>query len=170
MADALETSARHLVGFEDPQLNKVAVASPPKDWSGPYYGTTDLVPVVAFASAGGGGYYEDQEGASPMIKTSCKDPNCYAVKIEGDSMEPDFQTGDIAVASPNLEAQNGDHVVAILKSGKVYFKKLQYTKDRKGVLLISLNRAYDVLDVPLKDVRKLHPVHSIQRFLKDKIF
>jgi len=85
-------------------------------------------------------------------------------------MQPDFQSGDIAVAMPNVEAQNGDYVIAILKSGKVYFKKLQYTKDRKGVLLISLNQSYDVIDAPLREVRKLHPVHSTQRFLKEKIF
>jgi len=142
----------------------------PKNWGGPYYGTSDEVPVVAWASAGGGGYYEDQEGAAERIKTNCKDPNCYAVKIEGDSMLPDFHNGDVAVAMPNVQPKNGDFVVAILKTGKVYFKKLKYSKDQKGIMLIPLNLNYDVLDYSLKEIDKLHPVHSTQRFLNEKNF
>jgi phage repressor protein C with HTH and peptisase S24 domain len=36
------------------------------------------------------------------------DPNAFAVRVVGDSMEPRFREGDIVVFSPASEVRNGD--------------------------------------------------------------
>lgn len=36
------------------------------------------------------------------------DPNAFAVRVVGDSMEPRFHEGDIVVFSPSLDVRNGD--------------------------------------------------------------
>src|SRR5262245_31412216 len=49
-------------------------------------------PVVSWASAGGGGVFGDLEHQiEETVSTDCKDPNKYALIVEGDSMSPKFE-------------------------------------------------------------------------------
>ena len=140
----------------------------PKCDGAAYWGKTNQVPIVSLASAGEGHAYEDM-GDDPengeWIPSDCKDPNCYAVRVAGDSMEPVFRGGDVVVAMPNREARNGDVVVAKTRvDHKALLKKLRFTADGKSIRLISLNQDYEVLELERKEVRFLHPVYSVTRF------
>lgn len=53
--------------------------------------------------------------------------NSYALNIEGDSMEPVFEAGDLVVIDPDISYQPGDYVVAVGTEGKATFGKYKAT-------------------------------------------
>lgn len=53
--------------------------------------------------------------------------NSYALNIEGDSMEPVFDAGDLVVIDPDIPYQPGDYVVAVGTEGKATFGKYKAT-------------------------------------------
>jgi len=140
---------------------------PFREHGGPYWGTTDRCPVISWASAGDKHSFEDIGGDVETIPTDCKDGNCYVLRLEGDSMEPRYYGGDYIVVAPNLEAQNGDLVVAKTKDGEVYFKLYHRTGPHGELIkLTSYNQAYPTLEFPRSALRFCHPVHSVVRKLK----
>jgi SOS-response transcriptional repressor LexA len=127
------------------------------------------VPVVSWASAGLGHNYADlAEQIDEWVDCETKDPNSYALIIEGDSMLPDFKPGDRIVISPNREAQNGDVVVARLAdSGQVFFKLYHETgPDRSKVRLTSFNLIYPPIEYERTAFRFIQPLHSMVRLWK----
>jgi SOS-response transcriptional repressor LexA len=73
----------------------------PRYNAGPYYGMGKGAPIIAMASAGELHRWEDMGHDVPIIPTLCRDENCYAVEITGDSMEPVYHAGDVAIVMPN---------------------------------------------------------------------
>lgn len=140
----------------------------PKNWGGPYWGTSTAAPVIAFARGGAGGYPEDMGSDVPHIPVTCKDPNCYVLELEGDSMEPIYSPGDFLVCAPNLQVQPGDLVVARTVDDEVLFK--QYRQRGKTILLQSFNPKHPTIEMHPKDMRKMHLVQSVVRVLKGKPF
>jgi SOS-response transcriptional repressor LexA len=124
------------------------------------------VPVVSWAAAGtGGSYYDLAHQIDEWLNTDCKDPNAYALILEGDSMEPEFKAGDRVIFMPNDQPRNGDVVVARLEdTGDVFFK-LYHAYGRAGemVRLTSYNAAYPPLEFHRDQFRFIHPMHSLIR-------
>lgn len=60
------------------------------------------VPVVSWARAGAAefNYHDLAEFIDETVQTTCKDPNAFALIVEGDSMEPKFSPGDRLIISP----------------------------------------------------------------------
>jgi len=60
------------------------------------------------------------------------DPNAFAVRVVGDSMEPRFFEGDIVVFSPAVEVNNGDDCfVRFTMPHETTFKRVFFEKDEK---------------------------------------
>lgn len=136
---------------------------------GPYWGTTTLAPIVSAAAAGVGREFLDAEHAAPMINVNCKDPNCYCVVVWGHSMEPIYQTGDVLVIAPGLQVNANDLVVFKDDRDEPYFKK--YLGLKKGRHhFASLNPNFELKVLEPEEVQRMHPVHSVIRPLKGKIF
>lgn len=140
----------------------------PREHGGPFWGTTDQAPIISWASAGSGNAFEDQGSDVATIPTPCKDPNCYALEIQGDSMEPLYLSGDIAVVAPNQLASNNDLVIAKLLDDSVFFKRLQITQGGKLYRLLSINPHHHAIDLKRTDLRFIHPVYSVTRFFKKR--
>lgn len=73
----------------------------------------------------------------------------FALRVEGDSMEPEFPAGVLIVVEPDLDPQPGDYVIA--KNGDdATFKQL--VKDGSDWLLKPLNERYPIkpLESPCK--------------------
>lgn len=124
------------------------------------------VPVVSWAKAGAGISYHDlAEQIDEYVLSDAPDPNAYALIIEGDSMEPEYKSGDRVIFLPNQEARNGDVVVArVAESGEVYFKLFHTFGPRnEKVRLTSYNTIYPTLEFDRKDFRFIHPMHSMWR-------
>ncbi|MCU0917212.1 MAG: XRE family transcriptional regulator [Planctomycetes bacterium] len=60
------------------------------------------------------------------------DPNAFAVRVVGDSMEPRFYEGDIVIFSPAVEVRNGDDCfVRFTMPHETTFKRVFFEKDNK---------------------------------------
>jgi len=118
--------------------------------------TTQAVPLIGFAEAGAGGFFDD--GGFPVGKgwdeiafPSVSDEHAYALEISGDSMLPAYRRGDVIVISPAAAVRRGDRVVVKTRSGEVMVKELK-RKTAKSIELQSLNAAHADRTLPLKDV------------------
>ena len=126
------------------------------------------VPVVSYATAGAANDYEDlADFLDETIETDCKDPNCFALIVEGDSMEPVLRDGDRVIVAPNSVAQSGDIVVARRKdTHEVFVKLVHFTDAGKRVKFTSYNPAYPPLEFSRRDFRFIYPVHSMKRVFR----
>lgn len=69
----------------------------------------------------------------------CEDKEPYVLMVLGDSMEPEFQEGDVVVIEPGAHYRDGSYVVAYHKDEYI-FRQLRVIKDR--LYLMPLNPAY----------------------------
>jgi len=125
----------------------------------------EQAPVISWASAGYGTVYDDLGGfMDEYVETDCRDPNKYALIVEGDSMEPIFRPGDRIVIAPNEQPQNGDIVVArLVEKGEVLFK-LYHETSTGQVRLTSYNaNLYPAIDRKKTEFRFIHPVYQMTR-------
>jgi phage repressor protein C with HTH and peptisase S24 domain len=101
------------------------------------------VPLIGFAQAGSGGYFDD--GGFPVGKgwdeipfPAVTDENAYALEISGNSMEPAYRDGSIIVVSPAAQVRRGDRVVVKTKDGEVMVKELK-RRTARAIELKSIN-------------------------------
>ena len=125
-------------------------------------------PVVSWASAGNARAYEDLANQlEERVETDCRDPNAFAIIIEGDSMEPRFLAGDRVVFAPNSLPRNGDAIVAKLQDGRVLFKYFHRTGPEGGrVKLSSENPNYGPLEFEHSDFIFIYPAWEVKRRLR----
>ena len=107
--------------------------------------TVQSVPLLGFAQAGAGGYFDD--GGYPSGKgwdevglPAVSDEHAYALEISGDAMKPAYRDGDVIVVSPGTPIRRGDRVVVKTTGGEVMVKELK-RRTAKTLELASLNPA-----------------------------
>jgi phage repressor protein C with HTH and peptisase S24 domain len=105
------------------------------------------VPVIGFAQAGAGGYFDDSgyptgEGWDEAIFPGIGDEPVYALEVSGDSMQPLYRDGDMIVVSPTAQIRKGDRVVVCTHEGEVMAKELK-RRTAKTVELASMNPAHE---------------------------
>ncbi len=84
--------------------------------------------------------------AAERFSTSdCQSAEPYALMVLGDSMQPEFNDGEIIVIEPDGLCKDGSFVIADDVAGEPIFRQLRQTAD--GWQLQALNPAYPV--VPL---------------------
>ena len=114
------------------------------------------VPVIGFAQAGTGGFFDD--GGFPVGKgweeiafPAVSDEHAYALEISGDSMRPAYRAGDVIIVSPGATVRKGDRVVVKTKDGEVMVKELK-RKTAKSIELKSLNAEHRDRTLSMSDV------------------
>ena len=114
------------------------------------------VPLLGFAEAGAGGYFDD--GGFPVGKgwdevglPSVQDEHAYALEISGNSMKPAYRDGDVIVVSPGTPIRRGDRVVVKTRDGEVMVKELK-RRTAKMIELQSLNPSHANRTLPASDV------------------
>ena len=124
--------------------------------------------MVSWAAAGAARAYEDLANQiEETVETDCKDPNTFAIIIEGDSMENKFYAGDRVVFAPNSEPRNGDAVVAKLNDGRVFFKYFYRTgTEGSKVKLVSENQLYGPMEFDRGEFTFIYPAWEIKRKLR----
>jgi phage repressor protein C with HTH and peptisase S24 domain len=105
--------------------------------------TVQSVPLLGFAQAGAGGYFDDNgfptgKGWDEAALPSANDEHAYALEISGDQMKPAYRDGDVIVVSPGTPIRRGDRVVVKTKAGEVMVKELK-RRTAKTLELQSLN-------------------------------
>src|SRR5271170_1812326 len=108
---------------------------------------TRAVPLLGFAEAGAGGYFDDGgypvgEGWDEIAFPAVSDEHAYALEVSGQSMEPAYRDGDVILISPAAPIRRGDRVVARTKAGEGMAKELK-RRTAKTIELCSLNPEHD---------------------------
>lgn len=114
------------------------------------------VPLLGFAQAGAGGFFDDAgfpagQGLDLVELPSRNDDGSYALKVQGDSMLPLYRDGDVLIVKPGVTVRRGDRVVVKTRDGEVMAKLLE-RQTAKSVELVSLNPEHANRDIPMRDV------------------
>ena len=114
------------------------------------------VPLLGFAEAGAGGYFDDGgfpagTGWDEIAFPAVNDEHAYALAVSGQSMEPAYRNGDIIIVSPAAPVRRGDRVVVKTRSGEVMAKELK-RQSAKSIELKSLNAAHPDRTLAATDV------------------
>lgn len=101
------------------------------------------VPLLGFAQAGAGGYFDDAGfpvgvGFDVVELPVGAREGAYALKVQGDSMLPLYRDGDLLIVDPAAAVRKGDRVVLKTTAGEVMAKVLS-RQTGKVVELVSLN-------------------------------
>jgi phage repressor protein C with HTH and peptisase S24 domain len=105
--------------------------------------TVQAVPLLGFAQAAAGGYFDESgfpagKGWDEVALPSADDEHAYALEISGDQMGPAYRDGDIIVVSPGTPIRRGDRVVVKTQGGEVMVKEMK-RRTAKTLELQSLN-------------------------------
>jgi phage repressor protein C with HTH and peptisase S24 domain len=114
------------------------------------------VPLLGFAKAGAGGYFDDGgfpagTGWDEIAFPAVNDEHAYALEVSGQSMEPAYRDGDVILVSPAAAVRRGDRVVVKTRGGEVMAKELKRTT-AKSIELKSLNAQHPDRTVATADV------------------
>jgi phage repressor protein C with HTH and peptisase S24 domain len=106
-----------------------------------------LVPVINKVSAGYPAEFNDLDYpvgvADDYVRCpDLHDPNAFAVRVVGDSMEPKFRQGDIVIFSPAAEVENGDDCFVRFKMPHETTFKRVFFETKKKVRLQPRNEKY----------------------------
>ncbi len=120
-----------------------------------------LVPIINKVAAGYPAEFNDLDYpvgiADDYVRCpDLHDPNAFAVRVVGDSMEPKFCQGDIVIVSPAAEVHNGDD--CFIRFGEPHettFKRVFFEPDNK-VRLQPRNEKYSPAIVDGKRINGLY--------------
>jgi phage repressor protein C with HTH and peptisase S24 domain len=117
---------------------------------------TRAVPLLGFAEAGTGGYFDDGgfpagEGWDEIAFPAVNDEHAFALEISGQSMEPAYRDGDVILVSPGAPVRRGDRVVVRTRGGEVMAKELK-RRTAKSIELKSLNAQHPDRTLAAADV------------------
>ena len=94
------------------------------------------------------------------------DERAFGVRLRGDSMEPKYSEGDIAILLPSTAATNGEIVVANIKNQGVLCKIMHVQLDKNLVKLSSYNPAYPPTEYHRDEFHWIFPVAAIVKQLR----
>lgn len=114
------------------------------------------VPLVGFAQAGAGGYFDDAgfpvgQGWDLVELPAQSTDTAYALKVQGDSMLPLYRNGDVLIVEPGAAVRRGDRVVVKTGSGEVMAKVLE-RQTAGAISLLSLNPDHPNRDLQMVEV------------------
>ncbi len=120
-----------------------------------------LVPVINRVAAGYPTDFNDLDYpvgvADDYVRCpDLHDPNAFAVRVVGDSMEPKFYEGDIVVFSPAAEVHNGDDCfIRFAMPHETTFKRV-FFEPKKKIRLQPRNEKYSPTIVDGKRINGLY--------------
>lgn len=137
---------RTLRGRGIPVINKVAAGYPTE--------FTDLDYPASVA---------DEYIACPDVS----DPEAFAARVVGDSMEPQYREGDIVVFSPRLTDIAGcDCFVRLERDNQTTFKRVYVEDDGRTIRLQPLNNAYPPQFIDREDIGGMYVAVYVMRKLR----
>ncbi len=132
---------------------------------------THTIPLLSMTQACSLHEADDAEKLTrEHVSFSVRDSHAFAVRVRGDSMQPQHIDGEVAIVYPSDRPHVGDRVLARLEDGNggtVLFRIFNVTDRGKGILLSSPNPAYPVLQYRQEDFEWIHPVAATLRQLRD---
>ncbi|MHC4265432.1 MAG: S24 family peptidase [Planctomycetota bacterium] len=120
-----------------------------------------IVPIINKVSAGYPADFNDLDYpvgiADDYVRCpGINDPNAFAVRVVGDSMEPKFREGDIVIFSPAEEVRNGDDCfIRMAVPHESTFKRVFFEQDNT-VRLQPRNQNYSPIIIEGKRISGLY--------------
>ncbi|MHC4660192.1 MAG: helix-turn-helix domain-containing protein [Planctomycetota bacterium] len=119
------------------------------------------IPIVSSTAAGEPVYFEDSfplGHADEWVECpqEVDDPNAFALRVRGDSMEERFYEGDIVIVCPNWKVKEHRPVVAKVKDGEITCKI--FNKQKDSIILSSVNLRYPPQVYTAENVQWIYPV------------
>ncbi len=95
--------------------------------------------------------------------------NYFALKVDGDSMYPDYKTGDIIIIRQQNDCNSGDDCIVMVNGDDATFKRV--IKQEKSIILKPLNNEYEPYyfneyEILTKPVKILGIAIEVRRKLK----
>lgn len=140
--DATAASMEEFLAFMRPDAGPGQPAGQ-SDGAFPPQGSS--IPLLGFAQAGAGGFFDD--GGFPAGQgwdvidfptVAERRTGIYALEVQGDSMLPLYRDGDTLIVDPGAQVRRGDRVVVKTREGEVMAKVLTRQTPRT-IELLSLN-------------------------------
>ncbi len=116
----------------------------------------DRIPLLSKIPAGDPVLWTDGEypahfGEEFLDRGDVTDPNAYALIVDGDSMTPRINSGDIVIISPNTAVTNRSIAAIAIKGEERTIKTVVFLPN-EHVLLQPANAAYEPLVLAQRDV------------------
>ncbi len=128
-----------------------------------------LVPIINRVTAGYPTDFNDLDYPVGVAEDYVRcpdlhDPNAFAVRVIGDSMEPRFHEGDIVVFSPAADVRNGDDCfIRFTQPHETTFKRVFFEADKK----IRLQPRNDQYSPTIIDGKRIDGIYrAISRYEK----
>jgi phage repressor protein C with HTH and peptisase S24 domain len=119
--------------------------------------TARSVPLLGFAEAGAGGYFDDGglptgTGWDAIPFPAADNEGIFALELSGQSMEPAYRDGDVLIMSRVAPIRRGDRIVVWTHGGEVMAKELK-RETAKTIELKSLNAEHADRTLQVTDVK-----------------
>ena len=138
VANALNTTPSYLMGWDEESAH-----SHLKGVKIPVLGNVSAgIPVEAIEDI-----IDYEEITEEMNKTG----EFFALRINGDSMEPKFSIGDVVIVKKQEDAESGDVVIVTINGNDATCKRLKKYND--NLVLISSNPKYEPMIYTSDDVK-----------------
>jgi len=118
------------------------------------------VPLISWVQAGNwepvADPYQPGDAEEWVLTTRRVGPHAFALRVVGDSMEPEFREGETIIVDPDREAVSGSYVIAKIDggpdgNGEATFKRL--IRDGGRTYLKPVNNAYPIMDMTGREFR-----------------
>lgn len=127
-------------------------------------GRTRHVPLISWAAAG-------QLASATALDESFEHEGiasnvpgrAFAVSINGDSMYPEINPGDFAVVRADVEPRPGQVVLVRTIHGDVLCKRYSTRDQQRLVILSSVNKSYEPIEIPASEIAWIYPVKQVIR-------
>lgn len=96
---------------------------------------------------------EDIEDYEEISLDTAEQGDYFALKIQGDSMEPKISNGDVVIVRKQDDCDNNDIAVVIINGGEATVKRIKKTPE--GIMLIPSNQYYEPMFYSNEDIKKL---------------
>lgn len=175
-AEAMTDQLRHALQSKDPVkaleklLNKSGKKSP-ENVDGPLP-LARQIPVINQVAAGYPSEFTDLDYPASVADEyiACpdvNDPDAFAARVVGDSMEPEYSEGEIVVFSPALPTPAGcDCFVRLVRDNEVTFKRIYFDDEGDTIRLQPLNSAYPPRPVHREDVAGMYAAAYVLRAVR----
>lgn len=117
---------------------------------------TSTVPLLGFAQAGAGGFFDDAgfpagQGWDLIELPARSTESSYALQVQGDLMLPLYRNGDVLIVEPGATVRKGDRVVVKTRSGEVMAKVLA-RRTASEIELVSINPEHPDRNIAMDEV------------------
>lgn len=152
ISDTLEVSPVWLMGYDVP-MEAIPIQSIEKI----------QIPLLRTVKAGYDYLAQENIIGYESIDDVIDPQNYYALRVTGDSMEPLFSDGDIAIVHKQEDFDNGNTCIILINGDEATVKKVAKTED--GIDLIAMNPYYPKRHFT-KEKMKQTPVQIIGKVIE----